>query len=264
MGSSVPVGSRLVVPDFHFLLTDWSLSVHIRILTSCTKKKAVSCANPITAEDFKRGKEHVASRREELADSTLPAGKMYAGLQHRHLMQGVRTVRRKRSSLNIDVSILSAGYGLVFEEEPIAPYERAFNGKPKAEIRDLADHLDIPRDSRHFVEQSADLVLILLGRKYLHAVDFDETVSFGGNTLLLCSRKAAESLPNWEKVKKILVTREAASRFSEGIVGLKGYLARLLLQKVVRDPGEVEHLMRPQVDVLDALDDHELEAELEL
>jgi len=264
VGPTVPVGSRFVVADFHFLLTDWSLSVHIRILTSCTKKKAVSCANPITAEDFERGEDHVASRSKELADSTLPAGKMYSGLQHRYLMQGVCAVRRKRAGFDINVSILSAGYGLVSEAELIAPYERAFNGKPKAEIRDLADRLDIPKDSRHFLEQPADLILILLGRKYLHAVDFDETVSFGGNTLLFCSRKAAESLPRWEKVNKVLVTQETATRFSEGIVGLKGYLARLLLQKVVRDPGMVEHLVAPQVDVLEVLDDQEMQARLEL
>lgn len=238
--------------------------MHIRILTSCTKKKAVSCTNPISTKDFERGEEHLNERESELRDYQLPAGEMYTGLQHRYLMDGVRAVRKKKVGLDIDVAIISAGYGVVSEEDLIAPYERAFNGKPKTEIRELSDRLDIPKKSRRFLAQSADLILILLGGKYLHAVDFDETVVFGGDTLLFCSQSAVKLLPDWEEVKKVPVTQKTARRFSEALVRLKGILAKRLLLKIAQDPTAAGSLMRPQTDVVNALDNEGLQTQLEL
>ncbi len=238
--------------------------MHIRILTSCTKKKAVSCLNPITAKDFERGGKHLEERESELRDYQLPAGEMYTGLQHRYLMNGVRAVRKGKPEFDIDVAIISAGYGIVTEDDIIAPYERGFNGKPKTEIRELSDRLDIPKESRRFLAQPADLILILLGGKYLHAVDFDETVVFGGDTLLFCSQSAVKSLPDWEEVKKVPVTQETARRFSEALVRLKGILAKRLLLKIAQDSTAAGSLMQPQTDVVNALDTDGLQTKLEL
>jgi hypothetical protein len=238
--------------------------VKIRILTSCTKKKAVSCANPITADDFEKGEEHLNERQRKLLDYQLPAGEMYVGLQHRYLMEGVRAVRRRENGFDIDVAIISAGYGVIGEEKPIAPYERAFNGKSKAEIRQLSDRLNIPEESRRFLARPTDLILVLLGGKYLHAADLDETVVFGGDTLLFCSQSAVESLPEWKEVKKVPVTQQTARQFSEALVRLKGLLAKRLLLKIAQDPSAVEVLRHPETDVIEALDDEDLQGKLEL
>jgi len=238
--------------------------VRISILTSCTSKKAVTCAAPLTADDFDRGSAHIRRREQALAQHMLPAGNMYVGQQHRHLMQGVQAVRRKRPDVEIDVAIISAGYGLVSEESPIAPYERAFNGMGQAGIRALADRLNIPEDARRFLARPADLLLVLLGNTYLQAVDLDEEVTFGGRTLLFCGREAAHSLPEWSRVKKVLVTKETAKRFSESLVWLKGYLARRLLLKVIEHPQVVDEVTQPEADVLDMLAAHTAQANLEL
>lgn len=238
--------------------------MHIRILTSCTKKKAVSCTNPITAKDFERGEKHLNEREGELLDYQLPAGEMYTGLQHRYLMDGVRTVRKWKDGFDIDVAIISAGYGVVAEDDVIAPYERAFNGKPKAEIRELSDRLDIPEESRQFLAEPADLILVLLGGKYLHAVDFDENVVFGGDTLLFCSQSAVKSLPDWEEVKKVSVTQKTARRFSEALVRLKGLLANRVLLQIAQDPTAAGILTQPQTDVVNALDNEDFQVKLEL
>jgi len=238
--------------------------VHIRILTSCTKQKAVSCENSITAEDFRRGADFVSDREKELSDYKIPAGRMYTGLKHRHLMHGIQTVRQKGEEFKIDLSIISAGYGVVEENEPIVPYERSFNGKSKTEIRELAGRLDIPKDTRRFLAQPADLILVLLGGNYLHVIDLDEEVRFGGDTIFLCSQSAVDSLPDWRRVKKIPVTQQTSRQFSEALVRLKGLLAKRLLVRLLREPITVDRLMQPQTDVIDILDDEALQTELEL
>jgi len=189
---------------------------------------------------------------------------MYTGKQHWHLMEGVRAIRRKRTDVRVNLSIISAGYGVVSEEQPIAPYERAFNGKSKADVEGLAQRLNIPHDVRQFLTRSADLTLVLLGKKYLQAIDPDENIAFGGPTLLFCSGQSAKSLPDWKHVKKVPVTRETAKRFSEGLVWLKGYLAKRLLVKASDNPGLIERVMEPGVDVLYILDDRKAQVNLDL
>lgn len=189
---------------------------------------------------------------------------MYVGQQHRHLMQGVQAARRRHPDIKIEVAIISAGYGFVSEDELIAPYERAFNGRSKADIRDLADRLDIPKDTRCFLARRADLILVLLGSKYLQAIAPDETLAFGGPTLLFCGREAAQSLPDKAGVKKVVITRDTAKRFSEGLVWLKGYLARRLLQRIAEQPSIADEVVHPEVDVLDMLDTRSAQVDLEL
>ena len=227
--------------------------VHISILTSCTSKKAITCKNPITAEDFDQGTAHVQKREKTLAEYTLPAGQMYVGQQHQHLMQGVRALRRKRPEIEVDVKIISAGYGLISEDRPIAPYERAFSNIGKKGVRALADRLNIPQDARRFLACTTDMILVLLGSKYVQAIDPDDTLTFGGPALLFCSREAERAFPDKERVKKVIVTRSTAKRFSEGLVWLKGYLARRLLLRMIEQPGATEEALRPEVDVLDML-----------
>ena len=238
--------------------------VHISILTSCTSKKASACKKPITAEDFDQGAAHIRQREKALAEYMLPAGQMYVGQQHQHLMRGVKALRRKRPEVDVDVGIISAGYGLISEDRPIAPYERAFSNIGKKGVRALANRLNIPQDARRFLARPADMILVLLGSKYVRAIDPDDTLTFGGPALLFCSREADRAFPDKERVKKVVVTREAAKRFSEGLVWLKGYLARRLLLRMIEQPGAAEQALRPEVDVLDMLFPDPAQAGLEL
>ena len=99
------------------------------VVTSCTGEKAVSHADQLTLEDFKNP-DRLARKEALLAHLARPAGSLYTGDQHRHLMAGVRLLREKYGHEAARLKIISAGYGLVDEERSLVPYECTFNSMP--------------------------------------------------------------------------------------------------------------------------------------
>lgn len=200
------------------------------IVTSCTDKKNSDPDGKLTKEDFERGKEHVRQREEELRDHVLPAQRMYTGQQHTQLMEGVREARKK-DSIELDLQIVSAGYGVVSSDREIAPYECAFTGMKKEEAREWAERLQIPEEVQKILSQPHDLGLILLGNDYLDACRLGEDqIVLGGPTLALTSQSHEAKLADINQLRPVPLKTEHASLFSCALVGLKGKIGRLALE----------------------------------
>ena len=82
----------------------------------------------------------------ELEPYRVPAAQLYHGLQHTELMRGVELLRRTfGQTLDIDVKIISAGFGVVDEDQLLPPYEATFAGQPQASITAVSRRLLIPQ-----------------------------------------------------------------------------------------------------------------------
>jgi hypothetical protein len=86
----------------------------ILVITSCTGEKVVDSDRQLTAEDFQKGHAHVVKREKGLKDLLRSAGEIYSGDQHVRLMRGVEEIR-KTAKDQIDLHVLSAGYGMIPE-----------------------------------------------------------------------------------------------------------------------------------------------------
>jgi len=163
---------------------------------------------------------------------------MYTGQQHARLMRGIAALReqQKGAAGKLDLYILSAGYGLVSGEQKLAPYEAAFQGMTKREIRQWADVLDVPHAFRDVVAGPYDLGLILLGDDYLDACALDVSVKLGGPTLLFCGKNTQKRLPRLGNLHAVALTNAEAKRFSCGLVALKGELGSRILSWLASDP----------------------------
>lgn len=227
--------------------------MRLLVITSCTGEKAVETDQQLVWNDFKSGKAHVASWEKKLGDLCRKAGEMYTGEQHLRLMRGIEALRSKKS-LQVDLHILSAGYGLIPEQQVIAPYEVTFATMKLKEIDAWSKVLNIPEDFRKLVVKPYDLGLILLGDNYLRACQLDDLVKFGGPTVLFCGTGMAKKLPKLPNVRVIPISNPEAKRFSCGLVGLKGELAARVLASLSKDTGFVGKVMQSRADVLKALD----------
>ena len=112
----------------------------------------------------------------------------------------------------------------------------------------------MPEDFRKLVAQGYDFGLILLGDNYLKACALDASVKFGGPTLLLCGTGMAKKLPRLANVRVVTLSNPEAKRFSCGLVGLKGEIAKRLLEKLASEPELISNIMDPATDVLALLD----------
>ncbi|GIV03602.1 MAG: hypothetical protein KatS3mg015_2432 [Fimbriimonadales bacterium] len=162
-------------------------------------------------------------------------------------------MRRAGLGCDIDVAILSAGFGLVTEEQIIVPYDITFSSMGKQEIQAWADFLDIPASVQQWFEAKGDLNLVLLGDAYLEAASMDASWQIATPTILFCGSVAASRLPDWHNVRKVTLTREDARRLRQGLVWIKGYLASRLLERVCREPGFLHRLFDLHLDLIGEL-----------
>jgi len=228
--------------------------MRLLVITSCTSAKRVSHRRQLTYEDFARGPAWVSQREQELAAYLTPAHDLYAGLQHARLLRGIRALQAQAPAWQVDLWIVSAGYGLIPGSRPIAPYDCSFHLMPRRRARDWAAQIDLPRQVRTLLAEAYDLALILLGGLYLELCGVAAAVNFGGPTVALSGTKSAALLPVHPCPRVIMLGESETRRFSCGLVGLKGEVAARLL-RYLADEGDLPSRLRdPAIQPFDLFD----------
>ena len=123
----------------------------ILIVTSCTKDKMIPPLGPglhqLMPDQLwdEQDDDRVTRNFGELEKYRVPAGQLYRGRQHLQLMQGVELLRQTFGYTVIDVKIISAGFGLVGEEQPLPPYNATFADLSSSKILTISQRLRIPQ-----------------------------------------------------------------------------------------------------------------------
>jgi Queuine tRNA-ribosyltransferase len=207
----------------------------ILVVTSCTGEKRFKPENQLQLDDFKN-LELLQSRLPELAEYSCPAGQMYTGSQHLRLMEGMNILRQNRVAETIDLSILSAAYGLIGEDEKIVPYEVTFNTMKSEEVDCWATTLNIHADFEKKT-QEYDLIFVLLGEKYLRSLKLPINNREGQSTIFLTSTGSLKYLKVFQpKNIALILSNIQAKRYGYGLVGLKGFLFKQFAEAVVQNP----------------------------
>lgn len=223
--------------------------VKVLVVTSCTGEKKFSPVNQLVQDDF-RDEKKLRAREKELKKFVVPAAEMYTGMQHLRLMEGLKLLREgwghatgdgrlgKDDGTTFDLVIVSAGYGLVDEGRKIVPYEVTFNAMKNPEIDQWAERRGIHKDLEKKIK-GYDLVFVLLGEKYLRACRFGDMRQatddgVGPTFVFLGPARGDKMLPKGAAAMKL--GNKDAKAFGYGLVGLKGYLFKLLAQDIVKGP----------------------------
>lgn len=209
-------------------------SIKMLIISSCTGEKAPP--PKMDKSDFEGLMDTIAKFPNPLwHDPTLallrylmPAIRRYTGEQHKHVVKGLNMLRYK--DLSVDLNILSAGYGLIKENDLIADYDLTFsrNSEKKdfptdCDIRDWSTRLRI-REKVIQAIRDYDIVFFLLGQEYLIALNFVDPFSVA-ELKSLTGKKLVFFTPNKEKTSlDALMTGETFACFvdcsiEEGVNG---------------------------------------------
>jgi hypothetical protein len=205
--------------------------MRLLVISSCTGKKDVrDCPKKLTEADF----DDPALRRvreAELARWALPARLLYVGQQHRYMMKGIACLRQKFGESSCSVRIVSAGYGLVEEEQSMVPYEATFQNKGLALIRERARQLGIP-EAVHSAVRGYECAMFLLGKEYLHAISPLPHPAPGQRFVFFISNFQLPFDPNLT----VVPTGRAEVRFGAGSISLKGKMFEHLAAELCRSP----------------------------
>ncbi len=145
------------------------MSFSLLVVTPCSASKRIRVHRPPKYEDLvDRERRHTLL--EKHAAVALPAAQLYNGQHHRIVMEAVRRLRKGWPQARVGVALLSAGFGVVAEDDVIVPYDATFVGLPAAEIVQRGRALGIrPALSRLLAGYEA--AVFLLGREYLAAIE---------------------------------------------------------------------------------------------
>jgi hypothetical protein len=211
----------------------------ILIVTSCTKDKMIPPLGPhlhqLTPEQLwdERDDDRVTRNFGELDEYRIPASQLYHGRQHLQLMQGVNLLRQIFGHTVVDLKIISAGFGLVSEEQPLPPYNATFTDLSPSKILINAQRLRIPQKINDLMHVSYDCAFFLLGDSYLLSLGLPFPQKPNFPCLFLAGPSSHKRVPRRVPYYFVRVGQDDSIAFSYNLVGLKGHLFKLFAEQVV-------------------------------
>ncbi len=211
----------------------------ILIITSCTKDK-LSLPNGLYKHQLtpdqlwdEQDDDRITRDFGELEKYRVPAGQLYRGSQHKQLMQGVELLRRAFGRDVVDVKIISAGFGLVSEEQLLPPYNATFADLHTSKILSISRRLYIPQKINQLMGESYDCAFFLLGDSYLLSIGLPFSQKPNFPCLFLAGPSSHKRVPRRAPYYFVRVGQDDSIAFSYNLVGLKGQLFKLFTEQVV-------------------------------
>ena len=215
----------------------------ILVIGSCTGAKddaGCPAGARLTVADFDDAA-RLRRREKELSKWLRPAAEMYTGRQHTQMMDGVRLIRSTFRSEACDVAILSAGYGLITENRPIAPYDITFQVMPKPLIKARGEKLGVPVAIRKLIADYS-VVFFLLGDDYLRSAQ-PPLVPSGKQRFIAFGSPKLRIAPGFDVII-IPSAQKEATHFGDGVVTLKGRMFHLLAAGLKQKPKMLDGVVR--------------------
>ena len=237
--------------------------LRVLVITSCTGEKRHKTANQLTLEDF-QDPDQLKERQQSLEEFACPAFLMYTGQQHQRAMQGVNLLRSYFGKEVVDVKIISAGYGLIEENQTIVPYSVTFNAMKEHEVDKWAQFLKIHEDFERAIV-GYDLIFVLLGDKYLRALSLPIETLPNQTFIFFASEKSAAHI-NLKSSKTFVfkLSNADASRFGCALIGLKGHLLKIFAHQISGQPDLLQKVYEKPDTFTQFLDTLPIQLELSL
>ncbi|MHA1441440.1 MAG: DUF6884 domain-containing protein [Candidatus Heimdallarchaeota archaeon] len=219
----------------------------ILVFASCSKTKSIKlpnvpdCSQLVSKESREKFMQMIPEKR--------TATDLYRGALNISVTSAVRQLRHY---FTVGYYIVSAGYGIVNENDIIPPYECSFSTMPKSQIIERAEQLEIPQDFKAIIEkEQPDFIYLAMGKNYMLALgEWD--------TQLPC--KTIAFVPSTsEKVITLpadhLIVKEISSIGSLPIHGVVGYKGDLLLitTRYLKDNPHPDKALKELIDDPDGL-----------
>ena len=173
-------------------------NMKILVIAPCTAEKKwdrqVDRADQLQPRDFAT-LGLLRRRTRQLRMYEEKAAEMYTGDGHQRLMNGVEDLRDTfNQDIIVDVRIISPGYGLLNEEDPIVPYNYDFSRLSIDEIEQRGGQLKIHSKIECSLSQY-NLAFFLLTKKYIKACKPPFDVQRPAEQIFLVSESDQDEIP---------------------------------------------------------------------
>jgi hypothetical protein len=234
LGRNYVVGS-----DFapHKPVLDVADGLDILIIDQCSGSKYVPEGERIFEMDEidSTSKQDLLRRNDTIG---IEASELYTGRQQEAISNAVRQLRA--DGHQVQRYFISAGFGVVEEDERLPPYEVTFSGMSVSEIRDRSEKLGIQDDLHQLLDQSEyDIVFFPLGSDYYSSIDIDKTAQRIQPDRIGVVFNQDILNEQYENIVSVSARTEDAKRHETIVIGLKGVYLQNFADNI-RDAAEID------------------------
>lgn len=207
--------------------------VRVLVVGSCGKKKLHNNPKQPNCKDIDELND-INYWKQRFPSNCAPARDMYTGPQSIELVKAVDLLRTIHN-VEIQLVILSAGFGMLKEEEMVPPYDCSFTTMKMTEVRKRSNELNLKASFIHLINEGFNLVYLALGKRYLAAIGKDVLSMLRSTTVAFHEQES-------EYLIRIPCAADTVKAFSKcghkihGVVGFKGDLLRVLAQYALKKP----------------------------
>lgn len=152
---------------------------------------------------------------------SIRARDLYAGRQQQYIGEAIEQLEARVGD-SVDRYFVSAGFGVVDEDEELPPYNVTFNDYSPSEIRKRASELGIEGDLLELLDEEYDLVFLALGSEYYRTFDLSTVLgSVSPDTWVACFNIESETAA-FDNAVSLPARTEQAKQQETIVVALKG------------------------------------------
>lgn len=196
--------------------------MHVLIVDQCCKQKTYpEDSETLTADDIDGAEREALLDREDVR--SIPAADLYVGRQQEAIDRAVNTLRA--ADHTVTRVFISAGFGVVDENEPLAPYNVTFSGMSAGDIQQRADELSITRDLLNVISDSPEpgVAFFALGADYFTALDTDAVLSALPDKTAKVLYNREERASTLSNATSLPARNADASQYGVNAIELKGH-----------------------------------------
>jgi hypothetical protein len=207
--------------------------MNVFIIDQCSGSKDYpETLHKLTQEEVDSATLDELLKRSDIAG--IPADKLYSGRQQQRISEAIEILRSNNHK--VDRKFISAGFGLVDENEELPPYEITFSGMNQSEIDQRSRNLGIAKDVCEQLTNTGqdpyDIIFFPLGSDYYRAIDLDKALAVipDSTIVVLFNQEGKSSID--DRIVSISARTDDAKRYSTIVVALKGVYVKNFAQQL--------------------------------
>lgn len=204
--------------------------MRVLVVDQCSNKKALpdNCERVDEATIDDGGLEELLQKEEMVA---LPAGDLYTGRQQQLVSQAVDQLRA--AEIQVDRYFVSAGFGMVPEDQFLPAYDVSFRNRNHAETR--GRELGLPEAVTQLITSQGkyDVVFLLLGATYYEASDVENAVREAPEETFVVVFNRDDLAEDDSTTLSLKANAETGSEYGGGAIGVKGTYLKNFASNVV-------------------------------
>lgn len=226
--------------------------INVLIISSCNGEKKYNPENRALSKDL----DNITLRNkkeEELKSYKIPAQEMFISLQNKTILESFNLLNKEH--VNIQLSYLSSGYGLINDNDEVIPYDVNLSALSMFDLDKRSDFLRI-NEEVYYKARNYDLIVFILGYEYLRMLKLPLKLESNIKQIFFISPSDEKVLPDNNDLYLVKTGNDEAGKYNIKPSELKGFIFNCIcledkrenvFKKIYENPSYIDFIMKNHI-----------------